>query len=489
VAVLPFGPWAPDISDLQGQNSQTIHNVYPRGDGYGPVADALAYTSALAAACRGFFYAKKSDGSVQVFAGTSDKLYSLNNTTQAWADVSKALGTYSALSSNAQWQFRQFNNFVIAVQANAPTQVYDLTSSTEFADLGGSPPQAAYISIVNRFVVLSGLASPNVYRVQWSGLNATTTWTSGVSQSDYQDLADGGIVRGVAGGEFGVIFQDSSIRRMTYAPGAPYIFGIDRVSSDDGLFAPYSLINAQDRIFFLSPQGFKMLLPGGYPQPIGKERVDRTFFADLDESNIQLMIGASDPRSTRVYWAYKSVNGATGRFDKILCYDWALDKWTPITMSGEYLASLSRPGITLEGVDAAYGADIDALSLSSLDDISNAAFAQASTVDTLHKLAFFTGANLEATLETPEQGNPGGRIRVQGFSPVSDAPVVYGSVTHRATAQASATTNSETLVNADGVCPQNISTRFARGKIRITAGSTWTYATGIEPYFENEGRR
>lgn len=486
--ILPFGKYLPDVSDYSGQHTRTLLNVLPRGDGYGPVQDAVAYTSALAAACRGYFYARKNDGSIAVFAGTSTKLYLLNNTTNAFADVSQGSSTYSALSNNAQWQFAQFNNFVIAVQQNCVPQVYDLTSSTLFADLGGSPPQASYIAVVNRFVVLSGILT-NVYRIQWSGLNAVTTWTSGVNQSDFQDLADGGIVRGVAGGEFGVIMQDSTIRRMTYAPGSPYIFGIDRIAQDDGLFAPYSLINAGNRILFGSPQGFKMLLPGGYPTPIGKERVDRTFFADLDQNNLQLFIGSSDPRTTVVYWAYKSVNGATGRFDKILAYDWALDLWTPISMSGEYLATLSKPGVTLEGVDAAYGSNLDTLTIASLDDISNAALSKVSIVDANHKLGFFTGANLEATMQTPEQGGDGRRIYVNGFRPVSDAATVYGAVTYRETAQAAATTGAESLVNAVGICPQRISTRYARGQIRIPAGTTWTYATGLEPLVSLEGQR
>jgi hypothetical protein len=566
--ILPFSEWRPDVSDYQGQHSKTIQNVYPRGDGYGPVANLLAYTAALPAACRGFFYARKNDGSVQVFAGVSDRLYTLDNTTQTWKPVGKVatvtissaspgvithtahpfvaddpvvflnsggalpaaitagtvyyvktvLGvdtftiaatvggtaintastgtgthsvtsTYTALGTNSQWQFRQFNNFVFAVHGSVNPQVYDLTSSTAFADLGGSPPQAAYISIVNRFVVLSGIASPNVYRVQWSGLNATTTWTSGVTQSDSQDLADGGIVRGVAGGEFGVVFQDASIRRMTYAPGSPYIFAIDRISSDDGLFAPYSLINAGDRIFFLSPQGFKMLLPGGYPVPIGKEKFDRTVFADLDTSNLHLMIGASDPRSTRVYWAYKSVNGQTGKFDKILVYDWALERGTIISVMGEYIASLSRPGLTLEGIDAAYGSNIDTITLSSLDDVSSAAFAQLSAFGSDHKLGFFTGTNLEATMQTPEQGGDGRRIFVRGFRPITDAATVYGALTTRDTAQATATTTTETLVNAVGSCPQRVDTRYARGQVRIPAATTWTYAAGIEPDVELRGNR
>lgn len=489
--ILPFGAYKPDVSDYSGQHTKTLLNVLPRGDGYGPVAAAVAYTSALPAACRGYYYARKNDGTVVVFAGTSNKLYLLDNTTNAWGDVSLGSGTYSALSNNANWEFAQFNNFVFATQQNAVLQIFDLTSSSNFAVAAGSPPQASYIAVVNRFLVLSGIQT-NVYRIQWSGLNsvnAATSWTSGVAQSDFQDLPDGGIVRGVAGGEYGVIFQDSSIRRMTYAPGSPYIFGIDRIAQDDGLFAPYSLINAGNRILFCSPQGFKMLLPGGYPMPIGKEKVDRTFFADLDQSNLQLFVGSSDPRTTVVFWAYKSNNGATGLFDKILAYDWALDLWAPITLSGEYLATLSKPGITLEGVDAAYGSNIDTLTLTSLDDISNAALSKISIIDSSHKLGFFTGANLEATLQTPEQGGDGRRIYVSGFRPVTDAATVYGATTYRETAQATASTSAESPVNAVGVCPQRISTRYARGQIRIPAGTSWSYATGLEPLVSLEGQR
>jgi hypothetical protein len=70
--------------------------------------------------------------------------------------------------------------------------------------------------------------------VQWSGLNAITTWTSGTAYSDFQDLPDGGNTRGVVGGEFGVIFQDSSVRRMTFTPGADIIFQIERLARDVG---------------------------------------------------------------------------------------------------------------------------------------------------------------------------------------------------------------------------------------------------------------
>lgn len=410
------------------------------------------------------------------------------NTSSAGSGTHSYTAHYSAIPTTGQWQIRQFNKYVIAVHQNIAPQVLDLTSSAAFANLGGSPPQAAYIAIVNRFVVLCGIASTGVYDVQWSDLNGITTW-DGTGQSDTQTLPDGGIILGVTGGEFGVIFQNTSIRRLTYASGAPYVFSIDQISSGDGLFAPYSLIDAGNRIFFCSLTGFKMMQGGGYPIPIGKEKVDRTFFADVDSSNLHLVIGAADPRKTRVYWAYKSVNSASSKFDKILCYDWALEKWTTISMTGEYLSALSRPGMTLEGVDVAYGSSIDALSVYSLDDVPGASIVEIAAFDATHKLGYFTSTNLEATLETKEMGGDGKRIFVRGFRLVGDAPTVYGSVSYRETEQASVAYSSESFVNAVGICPQRVSTRFSRGRVRIPAGTAWTYAAGVEPDFAIEGDR
>jgi hypothetical protein len=483
--VLPFGEYAPDVTAYKVASAQVVSNVLPRADGYGPAADFVAFTSALAGACRGFFYARKTDGSIAVFAGTSTKLYLLSNTDFTWSDVSKAAGTYSALPTADQWQFAQFGNFVIAVQANTAPQVFDLTSSTAFADLGGSPPQARYISVVGRFVVLSGLLN-NPYRIQWSGLNATTTWTSGVNSSDFQDEPDGGIVRGVAGGEYGVIFQETAMRRMAYVPGSPLIFNIERITQDKGLMAPYSLIAAGERIFFLTPQGFHGMSPTGTPQAIGKEKFDRTFFADYDAGNLQLVIGAADPAATRVYWAYKSLNGAAGLFDKVLVYDYALDRAAIVTTSGEYLASLARPGLTLESLDS-ISASLDALAFS-LDDVSTNALSKLSAVSSAHKLGFFTGANLEATLDTSEQ-TLDRRARVKGFRPVTDAATCYGSVGGRETLQAAVAYSTEQAVNGKGLCPANVSTRLARARLRIPAGTTWTFASGVEPNFAQEGKR
>ena len=488
--VIDFPEYAPDLSPFQSDESNIIQNVYPRKDGYQPAPTPAFASAALAGTCHGYFYARNADSTIAVFAGTATKLYKLNNTTFAWADVSKGSGSYSAVPATDQWQFAQFNNFVFATQTNTVLQVYDLTSSTNFADNAGSPPQARYIAVVGRFLVLSGLGSSTPYRIQWSGLNDTTNWTSGVNSSDFQDLPDGGPVRGVAGGEFGVIMQDNTIRQMTFV-GGTLVFQIQRISQDRGIFAPLSLCQAGERVFYIGVDGFRMYVPGGYPVAIGKEKIDRTFFLDVDKSALNLILGASDPSGTRVFFAYKSLAGNAGFFDKVLVYDYFLDRWSIVlAWMGEAISTLAKPGLTLEGLDSiAPGDSIDALTIS-LDSFATASTVSLSMFDTSHRLAFLNGPNAEALLDTSEHEQDNNlRMRVQGLRPITDASGCFGSLGTRETTQSLIVYSPESAVQAsNGRIPMNVATRMARGRLRVPAGTIWTFATGVEAFTQKEGQ-
>lgn len=413
------------------------------------------------------------------------------NTSGAGSGTHSITSNYTTVASDRQWQFVQFNNLVFVTQAAIPLQVFDLTSATAFSDALGSPPQAAYIATVNRFLVLTGIQSA-AYRVQWSGLNnvnASTSWDNVTLQSNFQDLPDGGVTRGVSGGDnYGIVFQDSSIRSMTFNPGSPEVFDFLRISQGEGLFAPYSFIASGGQTFYISTQGFKVIPPGGYPTPIGKEKFDRSFLADVDQGNLQLVIAAADPKGSRVFWAYKSIAGQANLFDKIIVYDWLLQRGAILVLSGEYLSSLAKPGLTLENLDS-ISSSVDALTFS-LDSISISALSQLSCVNSSHAIGFFTGSNLEAILETAEQAlQQGYRSRVQNVRPVTDASTAAVSLTVRESLQKPATVSAESTVDALGNCNMNISTRLARGRLRIPAGSTWTYAAGLEPKLVREGQQ
>lgn len=564
--VVPFPAYRPDLTDLGTESSTLISGVLPRGDGYGPFKDFVGFTQALPANCRGFFFARRGDGSIAVFAGTSTRLYLLDNTTFAWVDASKGGAAYGALVTDKNWKFAQFNEFVLATQINTVPQKYVLTAGPTFIDLAGSPPQAGQVAIVNRFVMLTELLS-NSRRAQWSDLDAPETWTAGVGLADYQDFPDGGTCHAISGGDaYGVIFQDEAIRSLTYAPGSAVVFQITRISTQDTLFAEYSVINAGTRTFFLSAQGFKVIVAGGEPVAIGKEQVDGFFFEDVDRNNLQLVIGVADPSGTRVGWAYKSQAGLTGLFDKILWFDWSIKDrpWSIVPMSGQYLGYLAKPGLTLEGLDAiapggltvlgaasgtagrvrltldaisnAYfqiagqnfinvqgvnpnymngqwvpiiidathieltgstfgaawvsggriGGSLDDLSFS-LDSISAAAVASLASVGPTGVLGFFTGPNIEAILETAEQDADGPLVFIDAISPMTDCQEVMGSIGYRMRPMDVISYTTETLVNGEGDCPQQIEARFAKGRLRFPAGATWRYARGLKPSAQGAG--
>src|SRR5262245_7094909 len=157
MTIVPFPEYRPDITSFQGSSTRFVQNAVPQADGYAPFKSLSAVSASLGATCRGYFCGRKKDGSVLIFAATSTKLFRLDNTDFTWDDVSAGGGSYSALTNSAQWQFAQFGDLIIAVQQAVVPQSYNLTSSSEFAALAGSPPQAAYIAVLNRFVFLSGL--------------------------------------------------------------------------------------------------------------------------------------------------------------------------------------------------------------------------------------------------------------------------------------------------------------------------------------------
>jgi hypothetical protein len=123
----------------------------------------------------------------------------------------------------------------------------------------------------------------------------------------------------------------------------------------------------------------------------------------------------------------------------------------------------------------------------SWDAINTATLPALSVANSEHKLAFFNGDNKEAILETPEQSGDGKRILVNGFWPVTDAPTVKGRISKRESLQAAITYANEASMNADGFVAIIRSTRYSRAKIRIPAGTEWTYASGVRPLAQPDG--
>jgi hypothetical protein len=270
-------------------------------------------------------------------------------------DVTRVSGGSYAVSVDDYWSFTQFGSKLLATNINDNLQVLDVDSgATNFSDCAGTPPRARYVTVVGDFAVLASLSSGD-RRVRNSAINDSTGWTVGTNLCDEQEFADGGRVTGLAGGEYGRVVQEKSIRRMIFQPGSDQAFRFERVENEHGAAAGYSLASTANTIYFLANDGFYKFNDDGL-NPIGAQRVNKWFRANCDSARYFAVISFTDPFAPRIGWAFYNSAGSTN-FDRVIFYDWQLDRWSYAEITAQYWSSLVTAGVTLEDLDV-YG-DID----------------------------------------------------------------------------------------------------------------------------------
>ena len=472
---LPFADYGPDAATLNSGFTANILNVYPIAIGYAPVKAQSAYSQALAASCRGFISVQTSDGSTKVFAATATKLYQLASDL-SWTDRSLGGGTYTGPGADENWSFAVFDGYLYATNANDTLQRIDIDSGTAFANVGGSPPQAKYAATVESYLVLGCLTS-DPGAIAWCDTGDPTNWSTG--NADEQSFPDGGPVMGVLGAAKRVI-QQRSERLMVHQPGSALVFAFEKIEDARGTIAPQSIISVGSSYAYLSEDGFYF-----NGQPIGKERVDKTFFDTALSTRLFSVIGGFDPLRRTFRWAYHTDSGTA--YDEQLVYSPSAGpegKWAPITDDVTFMGNAGTPGITLEGLDALYP-DLDVDVPYSLDSRVWAGGRPTFAVfGTDNKLSFYEGANLEATLETVEKDLiEGQRVMVNGIYPLIDGDTGAAATARLGTRDRMAGTvsyGSYSSMQTSGRAPMRKGGKFVRAGVKIAAGSTWTFARGVE---------
>ncbi|HEX6979408.1 MAG TPA: hypothetical protein VF342_08920 [Alphaproteobacteria bacterium] len=501
MAVVPFGEWLPDMPAHGNPGLVVCRNVISRTpDSYGPFAALAAYSGALGARCQGAFAARDADGNVTLFAGDAARLYRLTSASTAWSDVSRT-GGY-AVPADDRIGFVQYGSRLIAAMGlSDPLQSFVLGASGSFADLAPTAPRARHIAVVRDFVVVANtydaVDGNQPQRVWWSAIDDPTGWpapgTSAAAtvQSDYQDLAgDGGWNQGIVGAlntADGVAFQERGIWRMTYV-GAPLIFQFDRVEGARGTPAPGSIVQLGGTVAYLGEDGF-YLFDGSRSIPIGANKIDKTFFADLDQTYFARISAAVDPINKIFYWAYPGAGNVSGHPNRLLAYNWSTARWSLIALDMALIFRAGSFGYNLDGADA-LGLTVDDAPFGPDSRFWTGGRALLAAFDVEHRLNFFTGPNLGATFETGDLDlGAGRRVFVSGLRPIVDGGAVTACVGHRDAPDASVSYTAATEAAADGFCPQRIATRFARARIEIAPAGAWSHAKGVEPRLMPEGTR
>ena len=505
---LELGEWAPDLPPLGNPGATVAKNVIPQLTSFRSLNSLSSFSSALGSACLGSLWFSSSSGSIFNFAGTETALYQLSGGTE-WEDVSKAVVGYTGVTN---WAMTHFGDRVLAASRNQPIQYFDVGGSqTAFADLPGSPPQAARLAVVRDFIVLGDLSGTGVgpSTVQWSGFNSSELWTpSRATQADRQELfGRGGRVQAIVPGEYGVIFQEHSIIRMDYV-GPPVVFQLDEVERGRGTPAPNSVVWTGDQVFYLGHDGFYRF-NGVNSEPIGVNRVNAWFNREADAGGLETMRGVIDRQNRLVIWGFCTT--ASSAFNnRLIIYNWATDKWSYAEVDTEHLAEFVSGGFTLDelGGPAATGGptpvttpptpgrgplprgiDMDSIPVESDEFRGGVLGLQAFDVE--HKSASFSGPPLVAEIETKEIGAPTGqRLYTNAQRPLVDGlPTTRIEVTlgSRNTTTENVTFGAQYALNRNGQTRIRNNARYQRYRLRIEGG--FRHAQGIEINQRTSGNR
>lgn len=484
--MITLGEWLPDQSDIMNPGVTVATNVLPAANGYRSMQDFVAYSNAASDTIRGIFAAKDASNNTKLFAGDATELYLHNSANNNLDAVGKVAG-YD-LAGAERWRFVQFGDDVIASGGiGEELQKFTLGSSSVFADLSTDAPKADFIATVRDFIFTGNIdegAGRKAYRVRWSGFNDATSWTSGTNQSDYQDLPDSGAITGIVGGEFATILCENAIFRATYS-GLPLVFQFDKVVQNRGCNFPNSVCNSGSLVFFLADEGF-CAFNGQQLTPIGSEKVNDFFLQDFDSNYADRMSASVDPLNEVAMWSYTSTSSPSGQPDKIIIYNYVLNKWSLAEIEADLLAPIFSSGYTVDALDN-LAATVDGLTIQ-LDSrfykggqyVFGGAYG--------NKIYSFSGAQLQGTIETSEAPLSVGKhsIITRAYPYYEDGSVTI-SIGTRNTQTDTVTYSGAVSPNDDGFSPFRASGRYHRARITLSDG--WDKAIGLDIEAREVGRR
>ena len=484
--MIQFGEWLPDQADLLNPGVTVATNVLPAANGYHSMNGFVPYSNAATGTIKGIFAAKDNASNTKLFAGDATKLYLHASVDNDLDDISK-VGGYD-LTDFERWRFVQFGDDVIASGGvGEELQAFNLGSSSAFADLAGTPPKAEFIAVVRDFVWTANVdagAGRVPYQCYWSGFNDPTSWVAGVNQSDFQNLPDSGAITGLVGGEYATILTERSIFRATYT-GPPLIWQFDKVVAERGCAFKESVCNVGSVVFFLANDGF-YAFDGQRATAIGSEKINNFFKEDFDSNYDYRMSASVDPINEVAMWSYTSTQSPSGQPDKIIMYNYVLNKWSLAEVEADLLAPMFSSGYTVDALDS-LSATVDSLNvqLDSRFFKGGQYFFGGAYGD---KIYTFTGAPLDATIETAEAPLSTGKhsliTRVYPYYEDGDVTLAIGT---RASQDATPVFTAASTPNSAGFSPFRAQGRYHRARMNISGG--WNKALGIDIEAREIGRR
>lgn len=484
---IQFGSFAPDQPSLNNPGVILAKNVIPKHESFGPLPDLSVQSGMLNAYARGAIAAKDDNGNTYFYAGDATKLYEIRNATV----TDKSAGGGYALASDSYWEATQFQNTLVFTSFDDAVQSITIGAAGNFANLivSAQVPKARHCATVLNFLVLGNIndsidgVKPG--RVHWSAENDPTSFDPNPATScDFQDLDEGGWVQRIIGGaEYGVIFQERTIRRMT-PTSADEIFSIEPVDRQRGTPIPRSVI-AQGRILpYISEEGF-FYFDGVQSVPIGDGYVDKWFWDQFDPTYRHRVSAAIDFKNKLWVWGFPGTDSEAGAPNRIAFFHWPSKKWSYGEVNHEMVVSAETQAYTLESLDS-ISTNIETLTPSLDSEVWMGGFYRFGAFNNSHELCFFTGDNLAAQIDSTEfEMSPNNKNFIRRVIPRVEGTSVSPTIAigARDTLQTTETYSADVSMETQGFCSMveevQANAQYQRVRLKIPAASTWTHAKGV----------
>ncbi len=467
-----FGEWLPDQPGVTGAVTEAV-NCYPVTNGYAPLQSATDYSDAAGEDLL-ISFAGKFAGATNLFAASSSQIYKFDS-----SDASFDALTTTGYTNVESWDVAQFGSKMIVANGINKLQAYDIAGGTYFADLDAAAPTAKYVTVVRDFVVAANVGGDE-NKVYWSDINDETDWTpSAASQSDTQVIPDGGDITGLAGGEYGLIFMERAIFRMSYS-GSPYFFQFDAISRSLGCISSGSITQFGGLTYFLADDGF-YVCDGQSVKNIGVEKVNKWFFDNAIPDQIPNgMSSTIDPVRKLAIWNFKNIYG--GRY--MLVYRIDLNKWSYITTDVTSISFGLTPSATLEQIDN-YNNNIDTLDIP-LDSRVWAGGQLLFMGVRGQKIITFSGQSMTAYVVSEDIDI--GRSVITLAKPVVDNGSATVAVSSRSLLTDLVEFGDAVAADSENRCSLRTNGNYHRIKI-VPTGNSWKTLVGVEIDITQQGTR
>lgn len=319
--------YAPDLTgDASTSGGVVLWDMdqsVPTVKGYQALNSAQPYVAgALSEIPLGATIGQFSTPAFQLYAGGANHLWRRNNAHTAWIQ-SDSLGGGS-FGATTPWRFTQFNDDVIAVNASIGNPQVTNGATTNFGNLGGSPPANAGIVLAINGQVLM-FAGANWYA---SALGTDNNWTPNIqTQAGSATLYDfpGSITAAAPLYRNAVVFKQGAAWLGNYIGGSA-VWSFQLISDFTGTWCQESVVPLPDSVVFIGLDDFYQT--SGYtPQRI-PNNLKEWFFDTADPQHLGTMQSRYDPFTSVVYWYFVSINTPIFNTpDRYVCWNTRTGRW------------------------------------------------------------------------------------------------------------------------------------------------------------------